>query len=93
MTDKTTTVPAIVMRGVVKRFPGVVASDHVDLQVQAGEIHALLGENGAGKSTLMNILELAEVITGLRPATAGRVEVRGRDMTNQSPDRVIAIGD
>ena len=39
------------MRGIVKRFPGVLASDHVDFDVKAGEIHALLGENGAGKST------------------------------------------
>lgn len=48
--------PAVQMRGIVKRFPGVVACDHVDLEVRAGEIHALLGENGAGKSSLMNVL-------------------------------------
>ncbi len=47
---------AVEMRGIVKRFPGVVACDHVNLQVRAGEIHALLGENGAGKSSLMNVL-------------------------------------
>jgi simple sugar transport system ATP-binding protein len=40
------------MLGIVKRFPGVLAVDHVDFEVQAGEIHALLGENGAGKSTM-----------------------------------------
>jgi ABC-type uncharacterized transport system ATPase subunit len=44
------------MRGITKCFPGITANDHVDFQLAAGEIHALLGENGAGKTTLMHIL-------------------------------------
>ncbi|MFQ5342914.1 MAG: ABC transporter ATP-binding protein [Anaerolineae bacterium] len=86
MTDKTTTVPAVFMRGIVKRFPGVVASDHVDLQVQAGEIHALLGENGAGKSTLMNIL------SGLYRPDAGEIYVHGRRADIGSPRDAINLG-
>ena len=48
---KTASTPALEMRGITKRYPGVVANDHIDLTVRPGEIHALLGENGAGKST------------------------------------------
>ena len=59
------------MRNIVKRFPGVVASDGVDFDVRAGEVHTLLGENGAGKSTLMKILY------GLYQADAGEISLEG----------------
>jgi ABC-type sugar transport system ATPase subunit len=60
---------AIVMRGIGKRFPGVVALDDVTLEVRRGELHAICGENGAGKSTLMKIL------SGVQPPDAGTLEV------------------
>ena len=59
---------AVEMRGIVKRFPGVVANDGVDFDLRGGEIHALLGENGAGKSTLMNVLD------GIYRPDAGEIE-------------------
>ena len=63
--------PALRMRGITKSFPGVLANDHIDLDVRPGEIHALLGENGAGKSTLMNILY------GLLKPDEGQIELNG----------------
>jgi simple sugar transport system ATP-binding protein len=74
------------MRGIVKRFPGVLASDHVDFELRRGEIHALLGENGAGKSTLMNML------AGLYRPDAGTIEVHGQPVTLSSPRQAIAAG-
>ena len=77
---------AIDMRGIVKRFPGVLANDHIDLQVQTGEIHALLGENGAGKSTLMNILD------GLYRPDSGEVFINGEPVNFSSPKDAIGHG-
>jgi simple sugar transport system ATP-binding protein len=79
-------VPAIEMRGVTKRYPGVLANDHIDLDVRPGEIHALLGENGAGKSTLMNILY------GLAEPDEGEILMDGQPVTIHSPADAIARG-
>ena len=74
------------MQGIVKRFPGVLANDHVDFDLTQGEVHALLGENGAGKSTLMNIL------SGLYKQDAGTIEVHGKRVAFSSPKDAIGVG-
>jgi general nucleoside transport system ATP-binding protein len=78
--------PAVSMQGVVKRFPLVLANDHVDFEVAWGEVHALIGENGAGKSTLMKILY------GLQPPDEGSVQIDGQTVAFKSPKDAIARG-
>ncbi len=74
------------LRDITKRFPGVLANDHIDLTLEEGEIHALLGENGAGKTTLMNILY------GLYQPDQGEIRVNGKQITVHSPSDAIAAG-
>jgi len=74
------------MRGITKRFPGVLANENVDFNLRKGEIHALLGENGAGKSTLMNVL------AGLYKQDAGVILINGAPMNFSSPRDAIQAG-
>src|SRR3990172_649205 len=74
------------LRGITKRFPGVLANDEVNLTVAEGEIVALLGENGAGKTTLMNILY------GLYSPSSGRVLIDGEERHFTGPGDAIAAG-
>jgi ABC-type uncharacterized transport system ATPase subunit len=77
---------AVDMRGITRQFPGVLANDHVDFSVRAGEIHALVGENGAGKSTLMNILY------GLIQSDSGEILINGKAAHMSGPRDAIALG-
>ncbi len=78
--------PALEMRGITKRYPGVVANDHIDLDLRSGEIHALLGENGAGKTTLMNVLY------GLARPDEGNILMDGQEIAIAGPSDAIARG-
>ena len=80
------TVPALEMRGISKRYPGVVANDGIDIDVRPGEIHALLGENGAGKTTLMNILY------GLATPDSGEILLDGEVVGIDGPADAIKRG-
>ncbi|KQT94188.1 heme ABC transporter ATP-binding protein [Marmoricola sp. Leaf446] len=81
-----TRTPAIELRGIGKRFPGVIANHDVDITIESGTIHALVGENGAGKSTLMKILY------GVQRPDDGTITVEGQQVTLSTPADAIARG-
>jgi general nucleoside transport system ATP-binding protein len=78
--------PVLELRGITKRFPGVLANDHIDLTLNEGEILALLGENGAGKTTLMNVLY------GLYTPDEGEILIRGEKLEIHDPNDAIEHG-
>ncbi|WP_458119623.1 ABC transporter ATP-binding protein [Paenibacillus sp. Z6-24] len=81
-----TATPVVELKQITKRFPGIVANDSISLKLHKGEIHALLGENGAGKSTLMNI------VFGLYQPDEGSIEVNGKPVIIDGPNKAIELG-
>ncbi len=86
MQSQPASVVLVEMRGIVKRFPGVLALDHVDFDLRPGEVHMLLGENGAGKSTLIKVL------SGAYSKDEGEILVRGRPVAIHSPMDPLELG-
>ncbi|WP_374384275.1 ABC transporter ATP-binding protein [Dongia sp.] len=78
--------PVVAVRGVTKRFPGVLANDRISLEFRAGEVHVLLGENGAGKSTLIGIL------AGMQQPDEGEILIDGQPMRIGSPRQSLEFG-
>lgn len=78
--------PLLELRGLTRRFPGVVANDDISLTIRAGEIQTILGENGAGKSTLLNIL------SGMLRPDAGQILINGQPITLASPHEALGYG-
>src|SRR4029453_5988351 len=78
--------PVLELRGITKRFPGVLANDHIDFDLGRNEVHALLGENGAGKHPLMNVLY------GLYSPDEGEILIKGEPVRMRSPKDAIDHG-
>ena len=85
MTSAAGQTPAVSLRGITKRFPGVLANDDISLDIHPGEVHALLGENGAGKSTLIGIL------AGMQQPDAGHIEIDGAPLKIHSPRESLRL--
>ena len=77
---------ALETTGLVKRFGGIVATDHVNLRIKQGARHALIGPNGAGKTTLINLM------TGVLPVSEGRIVLQGQDISHLAPEQRVARG-
>ena len=86
MSDPLPPAPVLELRGISKRFPGVVALDDVAFDLRAGEVHVLVGENGAGKSTLVKIL------SGIYQPDAGEILLDGKPVTLPDPHAAQQLG-
>src|SRR5215211_3818367 len=86
MSNSSSPAPVLEVRGLTKRFPGVLANDHISITLNKGQVLGLLGENGAGKSTLMNL------IYGLYAPDEGEILVNGQVITVKNPNDAIAAG-